>query len=62
MGKGKGHQSGSFGRKSQGAAFRHEFQEQVSQVRLNRAGDNEIYFYSKRKTPFGVSGTTQGID
>ena len=36
MGKGKGHQCGSFGRKSQGAAFRHEFQEQVSQVRLNR--------------------------
>jgi hypothetical protein len=36
MGKGKGHQSGSFGRKSQGAAFRHEFQEQVSQVHLNR--------------------------
>jgi hypothetical protein len=36
MGKGKGHQSGSFSRKSLGAAFRHELQEQVSQVRLNR--------------------------
>jgi hypothetical protein len=36
MGKGKGHQSGGFGSKSQKATYAHEFHERVGEVKLSR--------------------------